>query len=288
MSGKLLFARFLLLTSAVVLLGGLIWFTGARALFTDPAPSPSIPLVFSPDPTGETLAVEEEAAASESPTPPPPRPVASSPPTRVVVERVGVDAPVITLGLDRRNIPEVPDDIWARNTGGASARTVVAWYAFSHMPGQRGNAVFGGHVTWEKQPAVFWDIARLAEGDIIRIRTEAGDDLQYQVTANLLVDPKDPDSVRYLFSTGEDMVTLITCGGTFQADPSLPFGGDYTDRVIVQAKRVHGDATAGPAGQPATSQRAARRSPACGHRARTSALDFSKKRRIRQSRLGLV
>ncbi|MPZ15183.1 MAG: sortase [Chloroflexi bacterium] len=242
MSTKRLIRRFLLAASSVVLLGGVIWFIGVVAILRDAAPSP-IPLP--PNPVAESLAADETAAPQ---LPPPPRPIASSPPARVIAESIDVDAPVITLGLDNRNIPEVPDDIWTKNTGGASARQVIAWYGFSEMPGQGDNAVFAAHVTWDKQPAVFSELTKLRAGDLIRVQTEAGDELRYEVSKNVVVDPNDPDSVRYLFSTGEEMLTLITCGGVFQADPSLPYGGSYTDRSVVQAKPLQGSVPTARAG----------------------------------------
>ena len=54
----------------------------------------------------------------------------------------------------------------------------------------------------------------------------------------LKVDPDDPESVKLIYPTNTEMLTLVTCGGTFQRDPSARFGGEYTHRSIVQAKPV--------------------------------------------------
>ena len=151
----------------------------------------------------------------------------SSPPTRLIIEAIGVEAQVITLGLDSTLIPQVP-----------SAGSDVAWYDFSAKPDTGGNVVLSGHVTWDKAPAVFWRLQELKEGDIIKLETDEGDQAIYEVRTNLVVDPSDPESVNLIHPTGTEMVTLVTCGGTFVPDAANRFGGEYTNRVVVQAEPV--------------------------------------------------
>ncbi len=152
----------------------------------------------------------------------------SSPPMRLVIEAIAVDAPVIPLGVDSELAPEVP-----------SSGAEVAWYDFSANPGTGSNVVLAGHVTWDKKSAVFWELGELQVGDLIQLTTERGDQLVYEVTANLLVDPSDPESVRLIYPTDTEMLTLVTCGGTFNRDAGSRFGGEYTHRSIVQAKPVN-------------------------------------------------
>lgn len=151
----------------------------------------------------------------------------SAPPSRLVIETIGVDAPVITLGLDAERTPEVP-----------SVGSDVGWYDFSATPDTGGNVVLAGHVTWDKKGAVFWRLGELKEGDLIRVATERGDELLYEVTSNLLVDPDDPQSLHLIYPTDTELLTLVTCGGTFNVDPGARFGGEYDRRTIVQAKPV--------------------------------------------------
>jgi len=77
--------------------------------------------------------------ASPTPTKPaePPLPESGY---RMVIEKIGVNAPVDVYGLDANNVPEVPL--------GSDAAEVIAWYNFSAKPGTGSNAVFAGHVTW--------------------------------------------------------------------------------------------------------------------------------------------
>jgi LPXTG-site transpeptidase (sortase) family protein len=169
-------------------------------------------------------------------TTPTPEPPAVTVPLRLVIDSLGVDAPVGVYELDGNGVPEVPlaDD----------AAEVVAWYDFSSKPGAGSNAVFAGHVTWNRAPAVFGNLDDLQAGDVVRLVSDDGREYTYEVFANFAVDPYDTESLKVMAPTETDTVTLITCGGTWIPDPSEQFGGDYTTRTIVQAKLVQSSVSA--------------------------------------------
>lgn len=164
---------------------------------------------------------------AETPTggssPPPGAPVASG--MRLVIDALGISAPVITLGLDANAIPEVPLTAYE-----------VAWYNFSSPPGGPSNAVFSGHVTWRGQ-AVFYRLPELGPGSIVQVVTSDGTVFSYEVFRNILVSETD---VWVMAPTSEPIITLITCGGTWVPDSSERFGGDYTGRTVVQGRLVGG------------------------------------------------
>ncbi len=164
------------------------------------------------------------------PTAPAPEPTAVTVPLRLVIESLGVDAPVGVYTLDADGVPEVPvaDD----------AGEVVAWYDFSSRPGAGSNAVFAGHVTWNRAPAVFGNLDDLQAGDVVSLVSDDGREYTYEVFANFAVDPYDTESLKVMAPTETDTITLITCGGTWIPDASQQFGGDYTTRTIVQATLV--------------------------------------------------
>lgn len=153
--------------------------------------------------------------------PPPPPPLRDSP-YRIRMPKVGVDAQVVTYGLDAKSVPEVP-------TNGAE----VAWYNFSARPGTGSNAVFAGHVTWNGH-AVFWDLDRMAPGDDIILEGTDGTRVSYKVSEVFLVDASDPNALSVMGPTPSDTMTVITCGGDY-----FYVGGvaqyDYTHRLIVRA-----------------------------------------------------
>ncbi len=152
-------------------------------------------------------------------------------PTRIGIPSIGVDASVLTMGLDASNYPEVPN-----------AGDEVAWYSFSAPPGRGSNAVFSGHVDWYywgmPVEGVFYHLRELQIGDQITLDLEDGNQLRYRVTGNVATAYDDPNVVDVMDATSKDVLTLITCGGTWQKDYSNPIGGNYSHRVIVRAERV--------------------------------------------------
>jgi len=167
--------------------------------------------------------------ATPSPTPQPPAGIPVAPPLRdmpyrLIIDKIGVNAPVGTYGLGADQIPDVP-------VNGHE----VAWYDFSSEPGAGSNAVFAGHVTWSGR-GVFYSLDDVAPGDAITLLADNGaTKLTYAVSDVFLVDPNDPNAVSVMSPTpGSDVVTLITCGG----DPFYvggTAGYDYTHRLIVRA-----------------------------------------------------
>ena len=152
-------------------------------------------------------------------------------PTRIGIPSIGVDASVLTMGLDANNYPEVPN-----------AGDEVAWYSFSAPPGRGNNAVFSGHVDWYYRDmpveGVFYHLRELQIGDQITLDLDDGSQLRYNVTGNVATAYDDPNVIDVMDPTSKDVLTLITCGGTWQKDYSDPIGGNYSHRVIVRAERV--------------------------------------------------
>lgn len=149
-------------------------------------------------------------------------------PYRLVIEKLGVDAPVAPFGLDENAIPLVPFEAG-----------LVAWYNFSSYPGSGDNAVFAGHKTWRGE-AVFFRLEELSSGDEIILRGEDGAELVYRVSQMAVVDSSDRSATEWMQATGTDTITLITCGGERFYTDTLA-GADYTHRVLVRADLVRGN-----------------------------------------------
>ena len=179
-----------------------------------PAPSPTAAPTPAPTPP-----------STPAPTPVPPPPLSET--QSMSIERLGVNAPVATYGLDENDIPIVPTGPYA---GG-----VVAWYDFSARPGTGGNAVYAGHVTWNGA-AVFYGLSTLGGGDLIRLRDDRGAEVVYQVTGNDLMDVD--ATLQAMYPVGRDMLTIVTCGGSFYSTGDPVFGGEYTSRTVIRAELV--------------------------------------------------
>jgi len=162
-----------------------------------------------------------------SPTAPLPTPV-DAPIARIAIPKYEVDAPVVIRGVDANRVMETPDGPYN-----------VAWYNFSQRPGYGSNAVFSGHVDYvDYGPAVFWHLKDLVEGDTIEVRLTEGTVYTYRVVSRSQVaaEPTQEELAQIVGETPTEVVTLITCGGTFD-------GRQYDQRTIVRAERVY-DTTA--------------------------------------------
>ncbi|MFE0626257.1 class F sortase [Streptomyces sp. NPDC058864] len=166
------------------------------------------------------------AVTGTDPSPPPP--LARSVPVRLRIPAIGVDTPVMELGLAADGTVEVPPV--ARNSP-------AGWYRHSPTPGQLGPSVLLAHVTVGRfGDGVFRDLARLRPGD----RVVAG--LRDGASAEFTVDRVQTVAKAH-FPTGEvygdvdrPELRLITCGGPRTAD-----GSGYRDNVVVYASLTSAD-----------------------------------------------
>jgi LPXTG-site transpeptidase (sortase) family protein len=208
----------ILLLSSVVLMGA-----GLSGLLMTGGNGPVITNV------GQLATGGDVSTATSTPLPGPPRD--TSPLARMIIEKINVDAPIITLGLDENSAPQVPDGPYD-----------VAWYDWTSRPGWGSNAVFSGHVDWtvygRPVAGVFYYLHDLGLDDIIKVVLEDGTAYSYKVTANRAIEADDPETVAVMNPTPDDMVTLITCGGTWIPNWSEPQHGHYTHRQVVQAALI--------------------------------------------------
>ncbi len=153
-------------------------------------------------------------------------------PVRFMIPALYIDAPVVSQSLGADALPTVPE-----------RPDQVAWYDFSATPGLNGNAVFSGHVDWQTAdrvpiPGVFYRLREMKIGDIIEVTLEDGSTLKYRVTGNVATPYNDPNVVKVMNPIDRDVITVITCGGTWTNNGRLPNGGNYSHRIIVRAERV--------------------------------------------------
>ena len=147
--------------------------------------------------------------------------------TRLVIPKIGVDAQfsVKDVGTDgQMPNPNGPED--------------VAYYDFSQwpglggLPGKGGNTVLAGHVDYINYgPAVFWRLHELEPGDTVEIQQADGTKATYKIEFNKQIDASAADWTPIVQATADESITLITCGGQFEA-------GHYNNRQIVWGRRV--------------------------------------------------
>jgi LPXTG-site transpeptidase (sortase) family protein len=141
-------------------------------------------------------------------------------PVRLLIPAIGVDTPVIPLGLAADGTVQVPP---------VTAHDRAGWYRHSPAPGRTGPSVLLGHVTVGRYgDGVFRHLTRLRPGDRIEARLENGTAARFAVTAVRTV-PKSDFPVDDVYgNVGRPELRLITCGGARTGD-------GYADNVIVFA-----------------------------------------------------
>lgn len=162
--------------------------------------------------------------------------VANAQPSRLRIPNLGIDAPIIPVGMDRYGAMEAPgaghpasDPIWG----------TAFWWKQGVHPGQTGNAVLAGHVDRnDGSPAVFWNLDRIRPGNLITITNQSGQKLTFRVTSvesfnNPDGGPNDPVIQRVFGTASRANLNLITCSGDW-------VGTEYNKRLVVFSTLVTG------------------------------------------------
>jgi LPXTG-site transpeptidase (sortase) family protein len=146
--------------------------------------------------------------------------LARSVPVRLRIPAIGVDTPVIRLGLAPDGTVQVPP---------VTAHDRAGWYGHSPTPGQAGPSVILGHVTVGAYgDGVFRHLARLHRGEKIVARLGNGTEAVFAVSAVRTVVKADFPADDVYGDVDRPELRLITCGGPRTGD-------EYRDNVIVFA-----------------------------------------------------
>jgi hypothetical protein len=156
----------------------------------------------------------------EAPLALPPAP----PPLRLVIWSIGLDRPLIPVGVDQFGEFIVPDHD-------------VGWYNASAAPGQGENIVLWGHVlpflNAPHLPAPFARVGELSVGSRITLYDANGAPHEYAVRQQLVVDPLE---VGYVFRQGRELLTLVSCIGEAVVQNGATV--DMSHRLITIAEPV--------------------------------------------------
>ncbi|MDT0612513.1 class F sortase [Streptomyces lancefieldiae] len=143
-----------------------------------------------------------------------------SPPDRIRVPAIGVDAPLTGLGLTPSGSLDVPP---------AERKNLAGWYEAGTTPGERGTAIVAGHVDNTEGPAVFYRLGALERGATIEVDRRDGGVAVFTVDAVEVYAAKDfPDEKVYGAATRPEL-RVITCGGDYSRSTG------YQGNVVVFA-----------------------------------------------------
>jgi hypothetical protein len=143
-------------------------------------------------------------------------------PVSVTIPAIGVQSPLLRLGLNPDGTLQVPSLTTSADR--------AAWYRGSVTPGQIGTSLIEGHVDSYAGPAVFFRLGALRPGNNVDVRLADGVTAVFRVTgvreyaknnfpAKIIYGPTDYASLR-----------LITCGGAFDSGT-----GHYLSAIVVFA-----------------------------------------------------
>jgi hypothetical protein len=144
-----------------------------------------------------------------------------SPPTRIRIPSLGVDAPLTRVGLNAKGEIDTPPP---------QEKNLAGWYQSSAAPGAAGTSVIVGHVDNTSGPAVFFGLGALGKGRLIEVPRQDGTTAVFSVYGVEVFPRDDFPAARVYSGTGHVELRVITCGGRYTKEAG------YTGNIVVFAR----------------------------------------------------
>lgn len=138
---------------------------------------------------------------------------------RITIPSIGVDASVVSLGLNPDGTLQVPSNF-----------SQAGWWSGGPFPGQPGPAVVVGHVSSVAGPGVFYRLGLLKAGSLVTVSQPSGASATFSVTRVIEVSKSDFPTQLVYGPVTDPQLRLITCGGSFNSST-----GHFDDNLIVFA-----------------------------------------------------
>ncbi|MFJ4774868.1 class F sortase [Streptomyces sp. NPDC088762] len=144
-------------------------------------------------------------------------------PQRVDVPSIGIQAPVISRGLDSDGAIEPPP---------YDSPGTVGWWGNGTVPGAAGTALMVGHVDTKSKPAVFYGLSSAQPGDKVRVVRTDGSVAEFTIEDVRVYERAgfDPHKAYGQRVEGRAELRLVTCGGSYDKRAK-----EYTANVVVSA-----------------------------------------------------
>lgn len=192
--------------AALLVAGGALISLGFIAGNPPDAPLPSSPFAIS-------------AAAVDSPDTAAAQPVPALPPDRLVIESLGIDAPLAPKPLASSGDLVVPGDV----------RVVGLWSTGPGLSARAGTTVLAGHVDRDGNLGALHPLHRIQPGARVAVSDSVGRTTHWRVVSLRAVSK---DRLPHFGKSGERRLAIVTCGG---AVIDTPAGRGYADNVIATA-----------------------------------------------------
>ncbi|GLP70164.1 class F sortase [Streptomyces sp. TUS-ST3] len=153
-----------------------------------------------PQPSAAQAHAGRDSGRAAAPALPP------SPPDRVRIPAIHVDAPLTALALTASGSLDVPP---------ATRKNLAGWYEAGTTPGETGTAIVAGHVDNAEGPAVFYGLGALRKGSAIEVDRRDGGVAVFTVDAVEVYDAKDFPDEKVYGAAKRPELRVITCGGGY-------------------------------------------------------------------------
>jgi LPXTG-site transpeptidase (sortase) family protein len=149
--------------------------------------------------------------------------VAPGEPKKLKIQKLGINAAIVSLGLTNTGAVDTPENIWD-----------AGWYNGSAKPGTDGAVFIDGHSS-ASRGALFGNLDKLVVGDQIQIERGDGVVLTYKVAHTVIVDRNAVDMVSMMKPYGGVArgLNIITCVGKWiDSEKTLQ------NRTLVYAQQI--------------------------------------------------
>jgi len=129
-----------------------------------------------------------------------------SPPDRIRIPAIHVDAPLTGLALTPSGSLAVPP---------AEKENLAGWYEAGVTPGETGTAIVAGHVDNADGPAVFYDLGALRKGSAVEVVRRDGRVAVFTVDAVEVYPARGFPDEKVYGAADRPELRVITCGGGY-------------------------------------------------------------------------
>ncbi|MFB7734714.1 class F sortase [Streptomyces sp. NPDC056112] len=129
-----------------------------------------------------------------------------SPPLRIRIPSIRIDAPLTGLALTKSGSLEAPP---------ADNKNLAGWYEAGTTPGERGTAIVAGHVDNARGPAVFYNLGALKKGSTVEVDRRDGGVAVFTVDAIEVYETEDFPDEKVYGAAKRPELRVITCGGGY-------------------------------------------------------------------------
>ena len=138
------------------------------------------------------------------------------------------------LGVDAQ-VQDTGNDYEAKSMAIVPSASILSWWRESAIPGNEGNAIFGGHNRWKGEVGQLLKLDDLEVGDLMEI-VYADDTILRFMLESVFVYPLATAPAHIIMDVGgEARVTVITC-----KDPFNPAIGTSDNRIVAIFKPEDG------------------------------------------------